>query len=169
MEDLEAAISDQTALVSIMMGNNEIGTIQPIIQIAEICHRHGAVFHCDATQAVGKLPVDVDELGVDLMSFSAHKMYGPKGVGGLYVRKRDRRIRLRSQIDGGGQQSGLRSGTLNVPGIVGMATALSLCVDELCGEDFSDDDLTGKINADQSDLSSERSARRSAVARAEPT
>ena len=152
LENLEEAITDQTALVSIMMGNNEIGTIQPITQIAEICHRHGAVFHCDATQAVGKLPVDVDELGIDLMSFSAHKMYGPKGIGALYVRKRDRRIRLRSQIDGGGQQSGLRSGTLNIPGIVGMATALNLCVGELCGEEFSEDDSAGKIAADQSDL-----------------
>ena len=151
LEDLEAAITDQTAIVSIMMGNNEIGTIQPITEIAELCHRHGAVFHCDATQAVGKLPVDVDELGVDLMSFSAHKMYGPKGVGGLYVRKRDRRIRLRSQIDGGGQQSGLRSGTLNVPGIVGMAEALNLCVHELCGEEYSKDDSAGKIEADNSD------------------
>ncbi len=151
LEDLESAISDQTALVSIMMGNNEIGTIQPIEKIAEICHRHGAVFHCDATQAVGKLPVDVDGLGVDLMSFSAHKVYGPKGIGALFVRKRDRRIKLHSQIDGGGQQSGRRSGTLNVPGIVAMSTALKLCADELCGESVSQDDSAGKILGTSSD------------------
>jgi cysteine desulfurase len=152
IEDLESAISDQTALVSIMMGNNEIGTIQPIQKIAEICHRHGAVFHCDATQAVGKLPVDVDALGIDLMSFSAHKAYGPKGVGALFVRKRDRRIKLRSQIDGGGQQSGRRSGTLNVPGIVGMATALKLCAEELCGQSVTQDDSAGKISVTGGDI-----------------
>ncbi len=152
IDDLESAISDQTALVSIMMGNNEIGTLQPIEKIAEVCHRHGAVFHCDATQAVGKLPVDVDALGVDLMSFSAHKAYGPKGVGALFVRKRDRRIKLNSQIDGGGQQSGRRSGTLNVPGIVAMSTALKLCADELCGEAVSQDDSAGKILDTDSDL-----------------
>ena len=151
IEDLESAISDQTALVSIMMGNNEIGTIQPIQQIAEVCHRHGAVFHCDATQAVGKILVDVDALGIDLMSFSAHKAYGPKGVGALFVRKRDRRIKLRSQIDGGGQQSGRRSGTLNVPGIVAMATALKLCMDELCGQALSQNDSAGKIPDPSSD------------------
>ena len=151
IEDLESAISDQTALVSVMMGNNEIGTIQPIEQIAEVCHRHGAVFHCDATQAVGKLPVDVDSLGIDLMSFSAHKVYGPKGVGALFVRKRDRRIKLLSQIDGGGQQSGRRSGTLNVPGIVAMSTALKLCADELCGQSASEDDSASKISATGND------------------
>ena len=154
IEDLESAISDQTALVSIMMGNNEIGTIQPIKKIADVCHRHGVVFHCDATQAVGKLPVDVDSLGIDLMSFSAHKIYGPKGVGALFVRKRDRRIKLHSQIDGGGQQSGRRSGTLNVPGIVAMATALKLCADELCGQSVPPDDSVGKIIDTDSDLSS---------------
>jgi len=138
--------------VSIMMGNNEIGTIQPIEQIAKACQKHGVVFHCDATQAVGKLPVDVDTLGVDLMSFSAHKMYGPKGIGALYVRRRDRRVRLRSQIDGGGQQSGLRSGTMNVPGIVGMATALQLCVDELCGEEGGETLAAGKTS-DPADVS----------------
>lgn len=151
VEDLESAISDRTALVSIMMGNNEIGTIQPIQQIAEVCHRHGAVFHCDATQTVGKLPVDVDALGIDLMSFSAHKVYGPKGIGALFVRKRDRRIKLRSQIDGGGQQSGRRSGTLNVPGIVAMATALKLCADELCGQSESPSDSGGELAGADSD------------------
>lgn len=157
LEDLESALSDKTALVSIMMGNNEIGSIQPIRQIAEICHRHGVVFHCDATQAVGKLPVDVDDLGVDLMSFSAHKIYGPKGVGALYVRKKDRRIRLRGQINGGGQQSGRRSGTLNVPGIVGLATALKLCADELCGQSVTDDNSRGKIGLPESDLKTKTS------------
>lgn len=146
IESLRSAIDDQTALVSIMLGNNEIGTLQPIKEIAEVCRQHGVVLHCDATQSVGRLPVDVDALDVDLMSFSAHKIYGPKGVGALYVRKRDRRIRLRSQIDGGGQQSGVRSGTLNVPGIVGMATALNLCVEELCGESVAQELSPGKNN-----------------------
>jgi len=152
VEDLESAISDQTALVSIMLGNNEIGTIQPIQRIAEVCHQHGAVFHCDATQAVGKLPVDVDALGIDLMSFSAHKMYGPKGIGALFVRKRDRRIKLRSQIDGGGFIAGRRSGTLNVPGIVAMSTALKLCADELCGQTAIKDSSAGKVWATDGDL-----------------
>lgn len=143
---LQSIIDDQTALVSIMLGNNEIGTLQPIKEIADLCRQHGVVLHCDATQSVGRLPVDVDALDVDLMSFSAHKIYGPKGVGALYVRKRDRRIRLRSQIDGGGQQSGIRSGTLNVPGIVGLATALKLCVQELCGESVDEDLTSGKTD-----------------------
>jgi cysteine desulfurase len=128
------AITDATILVSVMLANNEIGVIQPLAAIAEVCHRRGVLLHCDATQAVGKMPVDVGELGVSLMSFSAHKFYGPKGVGGLYVRRSRPPVRLQAQIDGGGQESGLRSGTLNVPGIVGMARALELCRDELPAE-----------------------------------
>ncbi len=125
------AIRDDTCFVSVMLANNEIGVIQPLADISAICRARGVLLHCDATQAVGKIPVDVQRLGVDLMSFSAHKIYGPKGVGALYVRNRDPIVRLDAQIAGGGQQEGRRSGTLNVPGIVGFATALQLCLDEL--------------------------------------
>lgn len=125
------ALRDDTVLVSVMLANNEIGVIQPLAEIGEICRERGVLLHCDATQAVGKLPVDVEQLHVDLMSFSAHKIYGPKGVGALYVRRRDPIVRLEPQIVGGGQEGGRRSGTLNVPGIVGFATALELCLAEL--------------------------------------
>ena len=125
------AIKDETLLVSVMLANNEIGVIQPIAEIAAICKARGVPLHCDATQAVGKIPVDVEQLGVDLMSFSAHKIYGPKGVGALYVRRGGGAVRLEPLIDGGGQEHGLRSGTLNVPGIVGFATALELCRAEM--------------------------------------
>ncbi|HEY1601130.1 MAG TPA: aminotransferase class V-fold PLP-dependent enzyme [Pirellulales bacterium] len=125
------AIRPDTLLVSVMMANNEIGIIQPLAEISALCRARGALLHCDATQAVGKMPVDVDTLGVDLMSFSAHKIYGPKGVGALYVRRRNAAARLLPQIDGGGQEGGVRSGTLNVPGIVGFARALTLCLAEM--------------------------------------
>lgn len=125
------AIREETLLVSVMLVNNEIGVIQPIAEIGAICRERGVPFHCDATQALGKLPVDVDALQVDLMSFSGHKIYGPKGVGGLYVRRHDGSVRLEPFLDGGGQEQGLRSGTLNVPGIVGLAQALELCLVEL--------------------------------------
>ncbi len=125
------AIKDETLLVSVMLANNEIGIIQPIAEIAAICKSRGVPLHCDATQAVGKIPVDVRQLGVDLLSFSAHKIYGPKGIGALYVRRTGGMVRLEPLIDGGGQEHGLRSGTLNVPGIVGFATALELCLGEM--------------------------------------
>ena len=128
------AIRDDTCLVSVMLANNEIGVIQPLVDICAICKPLGVLVHTDATQAVGKIPVDVQALGVDLMSFSAHKLYGPKGVGALYVSSRDPIVRLEPQITGGGQQAGRRSGTLNVPGIVGFATALQICLDELSSE-----------------------------------
>ncbi len=128
------ALRDDTALVSVMLANNEIGVIQPLAEIAAVCRERGVTLHCDATQAVGKIPVDVHELGVDLMSFTAHKLYGPKGVGALYVRRSRPVVRLDPQITGGGQQHGLRSGTLNVPGIVGFARALELAVEELPAE-----------------------------------
>ncbi len=133
-EQVANALCDETVLVSVMLANNEIGVVQPLSEIAEICHDRGVILHCDATQAVGKLPVDVSVLGVDLMSFSGHKLYGPKGVGALYVRSRDPIVRLEPQIIGGGQQRGRRSGTLNTPGIVGLATALELCVQEMSDE-----------------------------------
>lgn len=128
------AIRDDTVLVSVMWANNEIGVIQPLAEIGSICRERGVLLHCDATQAVGKLPVDVAAVPVDLMSFTAHKLYGPKGSGALYVRRSSPAVRLQSQIDGGGQQGGLRSGTLNVPGIVGFARALELCVQEMPDE-----------------------------------
>ncbi|MEO1065573.1 MAG: aminotransferase class V-fold PLP-dependent enzyme, partial [Actinomycetota bacterium] len=126
LDALREALPD-AALVSVMLANNEIGVIQPIRQIAELCHNAGALLHCDATQAVGQLRVSVAELGVDLMSFTAHKLHGPKGVGALYVRRRDPIVRLDPQIVGGGQERGRRSGTLNTPGIVGFAKAIELC------------------------------------------
>jgi cysteine desulfurase len=123
---LERALDDETILVSIMVANNEIGVIQPIEEIGKLCHEHGVLFHSDATQAVGKMPVDVSKLAMDLMSISAHKMYGPKGVGALYVRRKIPRTELSPMIDGGGHERGVRSGTLNVPGIVGLGKACAI-------------------------------------------
>jgi len=124
---LEKSITDKTILVCIMYGNNEIGVIQPVRQIADIAHKHGALFFTDATQAVGKIPVNVITDGIDIMAFSAHKMYGPKGVGALYVRRKNPRVKVTAQMDGGGHERGMRSGTLNVPGIVGFGKAAELC------------------------------------------
>lgn len=132
--ELEAAFTEKTILVSIMYGNNEIGVIQPIKEIAALTHKHGALFMTDATQAVGKIPVDVNADGIDLMAFSAHKMYGPKGVGALYVRRKNPRVKVTAQMDGGGHERGMRSGTLNVPGIVGLGKACELCRLEMDSE-----------------------------------
>lgn len=126
LADLEAAMTPQTILVTIMYGNNETGTIQPIREIAKIAHSHGALFMTDGTQAVGKIPVDVIADGIDIMAFTAHKMYGPKGVGALYVRRKNPRVKVTAQMDGGGHERGMRSGTLNVPGIVGLGKACEL-------------------------------------------
>ena len=122
-EAVRGAITDRTILISVMLANNEIGTINPVAEIGKIAKERGVLFHCDATQAVGKIPVDVNAMGIDAMSFTAHKMYGPKGVGALYVRRRNPRVRLASQIDGGGHERGMRSGTLPVPLIVGFGEA----------------------------------------------
>ena len=127
LAELEAAMTPETILVTIMYGNNEIGVIQPIKEIAAIAHQHGALFMTDGTQAVGKIPVDVNADGIDLMAFTAHKMYGPKGVGALYVRRKNPRVKVTSQMDGGGHERGMRSGTLNVPGIVGLGKACEIC------------------------------------------
>lgn len=124
---LESAMTEKTILVAIMHGNNEIGVIQPIKEIAAIAHKHSALFMTDATQTVGKIPVDVNAEGIDLMAFTAHKMYGPKGVGALYVRRKNPRVKVTAQMDGGGHERGMRSGTLNVPGIVGLGKACELC------------------------------------------
>ena len=125
------ALRPDTILVSVMAANNEIGVLQPIAEIGRLCRERGILFHCDATQAVGKVPVDVAAWDVDLMSFTAHKIYGPKGIGALYVRRSTPAVRLAAQIDGGGQEAGFRSGTLNVPGIVGFARAFELCRAEM--------------------------------------
>lgn len=131
MEELKAAITDRTILVSIMLGNNEIGVVQPVQAIGQLCREHKVLFHTDAVQAVGKIPVDVEAMNIDLLSISAHKMYGPKGVGAIYVRRRRPRVRLEAGIDGGGHERGMRSGTLNVAGIVGLGKAAEICLAEL--------------------------------------
>ncbi len=128
---LKDAFTDQTILVSIMYGNNEIGTIQPIREIGAMCRERGVLLHSDATQAVGKIPVNVLADNIDLMSFTGHKMYGPKGVGALYVRRKNPRVQLTAQLDGGGHERGMRSGTLNVPGIVGFGAAAALAQAEM--------------------------------------
>ena len=134
LEDLRAAITDKTILITIMTANNEIGVLQPIAEIGAIAKQKGILFHTDAVQAVGKVPVSVTDLKVDLLSMSAHKMYGPKGVGALYVRRRNPRVLLAEQISGGGHERGMRSGTLNVPGIVGLGKAAEICRTEMATE-----------------------------------
>jgi cysteine desulfurase len=133
-DQVAEAITDKTILVSIMAANNEIGTVQPIKAIGKMCKGKGVLFHTDAVQAVGKLPVDVDEMGIDLLSLSAHKIYGPKGLGALFVRKKDPRVRLEPQIDGGGHERGMRSGTLAVPLIVGLGKACEIARNEMAQE-----------------------------------
>lgn len=134
LQQFEDALRSDTCLVSVMLANNEVGVIQPIAEMAKLCREREIVFHCDATQAVGKIPVDAEALGVDLLSFSGHKIYGPRGVGGLYVRRGDAPVRLEPLQLGGGQEGGLRSGTVNVPGAVGLAMAMTLCAEELSSE-----------------------------------
>lgn len=126
LKELEAAIKPTTILIAIMYANNEIGVIQPIREISAIARKHGVLFFTDATQAVGKIPVDVNKDGIDIMAFTGHKMYGPKGIGALYVRRKNPRVKVTAQMDGGGHERGMRSGTLNVPGIVGFGKACEL-------------------------------------------
>ncbi len=133
-DDVRRAITDKTVLVSVMYANNEIGTISPIGEIGKVTREKGVLFHTDATQGVGKLPVDVEAMNIDLLSMSAHKMYGPKGIGALYVRAKSPRVRLAPIIDGGGHERGFRSGTLNVPGIVGFGAACELCREGMADE-----------------------------------
>ena len=134
LDELKRAMDDQTILVTVMAANNEIGVLQPIREIGALCHERGVLFHCDAVQAVGKVPFNVMDDNVDLASISAHKLYGPKGVGALYVRRKNPRVQLSAQIDGGGHERGMRSGTLNVPGIVGLGKACQLAGEEMAEE-----------------------------------
>jgi cysteine desulfurase len=128
------ALTEQTILISVMMANNEVGTLQPVAEIGKLCKERGVLFHSDAVQAVGKVPVDVQALGIDLLSISAHKLYGPKGVGALYVRRREPHVRLEPLFDGGGHERGMRSGTLPVPLIVGFGKACALCQEDMSEE-----------------------------------
>ncbi len=134
LDDLKRAMDDKTILVTIMYANNEIGVLQPVTEIGKLCHERGVIFHTDATQAVGKVPIDVNKQNIDLMSISGHKMYGPKGVGALYVRRKNPRVQLSPSIDGGGHERGMRSGTLNVPGIVGLGKACAIAQEEMAQE-----------------------------------
>src|SRR5271170_1558971 len=134
LDDLKRAMDDKTILVSIMAANNEIGVLQPFAEIGKLCRERGIIFHTDATQAVGKIPVDVNKQNIDLMSISGHKMYGPKGVGALYVRRKNPRVQISAIIDGGGHERGMRSGTLNVAGIVGLGKACAIASEEMSRE-----------------------------------
>jgi cysteine desulfurase len=147
LDDLRQAISDKTILISIMTANNEIGVLQPIAEIGTIAKEKGILFHTDAVQAAGKVPFNVNDLKVDLVSLTAHKMYGPKGIGALYVRRRNPRVLLAPQIDGGGHERGMRSGTLNVPGIVGMGKAAALCKAEMAQDAAWLGALRDRLNA----------------------
>ena len=130
LAELEAAIKPETIMVSVMVANNEIGVLMPIAEIGNICRKHGVLFHTDAAQAIGKVPLDVEAMNIDLMSLTAHKIYGPKGIGALYVRRRHPRVNLAPQIQGGGQERGMRSGTLYPPQIVGFAEAVKIALEE---------------------------------------
>ena len=134
MQELEAAIKPTTILIAVMYANNEIGTVMPMKEISALAKKKGILVFSDATQAVGKIPVDVTKDGIDLMAFTAHKMYGPKGVGALYVRRKNPRVKVTAQMDGGGHERGMRSGTLNVPGIVGFGKACEICMNEMESE-----------------------------------
>jgi cysteine desulfurase len=144
-QQTEEAVTKQTILVCVMLANNVVGTINPAEEIGAICKKHGVLFFCDATQAVGKIAVNVNKLNADLLAFSSHKIYGPKGVGALYVRGKNPAVRLTTQIDGGGQERFLRSGTLNVPGIVGLGKACELCESELGDKSALSAELRNKL------------------------
>jgi cysteine desulfurase len=148
LTELEAAIKPSTILIAIMYANNEIGTIMPMKEISAIAKKHGVLVFSDAVQAVGKIPVDVNKDGIDLMAFTAHKMYGPKGVGALYVRRKNPRVKVTAQIDGGGHERGMRSGTLNVPGIVGFGKACEICIHEMAEETARISKLRDKLQTE---------------------
>ena len=134
LKQLEASIREDTVLVSLMAGNNEIGTLNPLTEIGQMTRERGVLFHCDATQGVGKIPIDVEAMNIDLLSMTAHKIYGPKGIGALYVRRKKPRVRITPIMFGGGHERGFRSGTLNVPGIVGFGKAIELAMEEISSE-----------------------------------
>lgn len=146
-DDVRKAITDRTVLITIMYANNEIGTIHPISEIGRLAKEKGVIFHCDAVQAVGKIPVDVERDGIDLLSLSAHKIYGPKGVGAIYVRSRSPRVRMTAQMDGGGHERGMRSGTLNVTGVVGLGAACEIAKAEMTEEGHRLTELRNKLQA----------------------
>jgi len=146
-DEVRKAITDKTVLITIMYANNEVGTIHPIREIGRTAHEKGIVFHCDAVQAIGKIPVDVERDNVDLLSLSAHKIYGPKGVGALYVRSKGPRVRLTAQMDGGGHERGMRSGTLNVTGIIGLGKACEIAKAEMAEEGVRLTELRNKLQA----------------------
>ena len=148
LAELEAAIKPTTILIAIMYANNEIGTINPMKEISAIARKHGVLVFSDAVQAVGKIPVDVNKDGIDLMAFTAHKMYGPKGVGALYVRRKNPRVKVTAQMDGGGHERGMRSGTLNVPGIVGFGKACEICMNEMGEEGARISKLRDKLQTE---------------------
>ena len=147
IEDLRRAMDDKTILVSIMFANNEIGVIQPVAEIGKLCHEKSVIFHTDAVQAVGKIPVNVQAMNIDVLSLTAHKIYGPKGVGALYVRRRNPRVQISAQIDGGGHERGMRSGTLNVPGIAGLGAACEIAMNEMEAEGKREQDLRDYLKA----------------------
>src|SRR5450432_2921925 len=152
LDQLRDAITDKTILVTIMYANNEIGVIQPVAEIGKICREKGVLFHTDGVQAVGKVPVNVLTDNIDLLSITAHKMYGPKGVGALYVRRKSPRVQITAQMDGGGHERGMRSGTMNVPGIVGLGKAAELCRQEMSEDSkrmmFLRDKLKNKLTSE---------------------
>src|SRR5271157_3989658 len=152
LDMLKDAITDKTILVTIMYANNEIGVVQPVAEIGKICRERGVIFHTDAVQAIGKIPVDVNKDNIDMLSISAHKLYGPKGVGALYVRRKNPRVQLTAQMDGGGHERGMRSGTLNVTGIVGLGEACAIAQKEMPEEtkrlQYLRDKLRAKLEAE---------------------
>jgi cysteine desulfurase len=147
LEDLKRAFDEKTILVSIMFANNEIGVVQPVAEIGKLCRERGVLFHSDGVQAVGKIPVDVNSMNIDVLSLSGHKIYGPKGVGALYVRRRNPRVQISEQINGGGHERGMRSGTLNVPGIVGLGKACEIAREEMTAEGERLSKLRDKLKA----------------------
>jgi cysteine desulfurase len=147
LEDLKRAFDEKTILVSIMFANNEIGVVQPVAEIGKMCRERGVLFHSDGVQAVGKIPVNVNSMNIDVLSLSGHKIYGPKGVGALYVRRRNPRVQISEQINGGGHERGMRSGTLNVPGIVGLGKACEISGQEMAAEAERLSKLRDKLKA----------------------
>ena len=145
INELKSVLRDDTLLVSVMFANNEIGVLQPIEEIGKLCKERGIFFHTDAAQALGKVPIDVEKLGVDLLSMSGHKVYGPKGIGALYVRKRKPRVKLKPIIHGGGHERGMRSGTLNVPSIVGFGKAVEIAISEMQAETVRAEKLRNRL------------------------